>query len=103
MAARFKSDTHPMPQAIAAELGVQARVLLFCLASATEKERAGVTHATAQHMLVRGLIDRDPTPARFRLTPLGQDALSDLLGSSVVTRRNRPKHRSRPLAPRRSR
>src|SRR5437660_9017666 len=37
-------------------LGAQ-RITLFCLASGTDWERAGVTHATAQQLLVRGLID----------------------------------------------
>jgi hypothetical protein len=34
---------------IAAELSVQERVLLFCLASGTEWAQAGVTGATASH------------------------------------------------------
>jgi hypothetical protein len=38
-----------------------------------------VTHATAQQILVRGLIDRDPAPARFKLTSLGLDVLGALL------------------------
>jgi hypothetical protein len=59
------------------------RSILFCLASGTDWERAGVTHATAQQMLVRGLIDRDPGPARFKLTPLGRDVLAALLKPPV--------------------
>jgi hypothetical protein len=62
----------------AADLAVSERIVLFCLASGTEWERAGVTHATAQQMLVRGLIDRDPGPARFKLTPDGLDVLAVL-------------------------
>ena len=43
----------PKPEtAVAAELTVG--VLLFCLASNTDWVKAGVTHATAQKMLVRG-------------------------------------------------
>jgi len=38
--------------------------MLFCLASGTDWERAGVTHATAQQLLVRGLIDRDQSARR---------------------------------------
>jgi hypothetical protein len=30
-------------------------------------------------LLVRGLIDRDPGPARFKLTPLGREVLSALI------------------------
>ena len=68
----------PTPKEIAAQLGVHDRVLLFCLAPGTEWGRAGVTHATAQQMLVRGLVDRDPGPARFKPTPLGAAALRGL-------------------------
>jgi len=50
---------------------VPERVLLFCLASGTPWEQAGVTHATPQHLLLRGLIDRDHG-ARFKLSPLGK-------------------------------
>jgi len=39
---------------------------------------AGMTNATAQHMLVRGLIDQDSTPARFKPTLLGGDVLAAL-------------------------
>jgi hypothetical protein len=53
--------------------------MLFCLASGTPWERAGVTHATPQHLLLRNLIDRDHAGARFKLTPLGRDVLTALL------------------------
>jgi hypothetical protein len=49
----------PNPQSIAAGLTVPERILLLCLASDTDWQKAGVTHATAQHMLVQGLIERD--------------------------------------------
>jgi hypothetical protein len=78
MRIRTKPDALLTPQALAS-LSVQERVLLFCLASGTDWERAGVTHATAQQVLVRGLIDRDPGPARFKLTTLGRDVLAALL------------------------
>jgi hypothetical protein len=44
---------------VAAGLRVPERVLLFCLASNTDWQKAGVTHATAQHVMVRGLIERE--------------------------------------------
>jgi hypothetical protein len=69
----------PVPQAIAAELSVMERVFLFCIASGTDWSRAGVTQATAQHMLVRGLVDRDNAALRFALTPQGQAVLDALL------------------------
>jgi hypothetical protein len=49
----------PTPHNIAAALTVPERVLLFCLASDTDWVKAGVTHATAQHMMDRGLIERE--------------------------------------------
>jgi hypothetical protein len=54
----------------------------FCcsvLASDTDWVKAGVTHATAQMMLVRGLVDRD-TSNHFALTDQGRAALSALMG-----------------------
>jgi hypothetical protein len=56
--------------AVAAELTVQERVLLFCLGSGTEWAQAGVTGATATAMLVRGLAERDAS-GRLALTPQG--------------------------------
>jgi hypothetical protein len=60
---------------LAAGLTTAERVTLFCLASSTDWADAGVTHATAQRMLVRGLIDRDQSARQFKLTPLGGDVL----------------------------
>jgi hypothetical protein len=39
-----------------------------------------------QQMLVRGLIDRGPGSARFKLTPLGRDVLAALLKLPVDER-----------------
>lgn len=58
------------------------RVLLFCLASGTPWEQAGVTHATPQHLLLRGLIDRDHG-ARFKLSPLGRDVFVALVRATL--------------------
>jgi hypothetical protein len=73
----------PSPAKIASDLRVPERMMLFCLASGTDWERAGVTHATPQHLLVRGLLNRASTPARFKLTPLGRDVLAALLKPPV--------------------
>jgi hypothetical protein len=53
----------PSAETIAAELAVPERILLFCLASDTDWQAASITHATAQHMMVRGLIERKPPRA----------------------------------------
>jgi hypothetical protein len=71
------------PETIASDLRVPERMMLFCLARGTDWERAGVTHATPQHLLLRGLIDRASTSARFKLTPLGRDVLAALLKPPV--------------------
>ena len=57
----------PTPESIAAALTVPERILLFCLASDTDWQAASITHATAQHMMVRGLIERQAA-SRFALT-----------------------------------
>jgi len=57
--------------------------MLFCLASSADWERAGVTHATAQQLLVHGLIDRNQSAGRFKLTPLGRNVLPALLKPPV--------------------
>jgi hypothetical protein len=67
----------PTPDTIAAELTVPERVLLFCLASGTDWVKAGVTHATAQHLLVRNLVDRDQS-TDFELTDQGCAVLAAL-------------------------
>ena len=36
------------------------RVLLFCVASDTDLEHAGITGTTVTAMIVRGLVQRDP-------------------------------------------
>jgi hypothetical protein len=67
-----------LPEAIAAELTVRERVLLFCLASGTDWVKAGVTHPTAQHLLVRNLVERDHA-AELALTDQGRAVLDALL------------------------
>ncbi len=69
------------PAEIASDLGVPERVLLFCLASGTDWERAGVMHLTAQQMLVRGFIGRDQGASRFKLTTEGRAVLLALMNS----------------------
>jgi hypothetical protein len=63
---------------IAAELTVPERVLLFCLASHTDWVKAGVTHATAQRLPVRNLVERDHA-AQLALTDQGRAVLNALL------------------------
>jgi hypothetical protein len=68
----------PTPDTIAAELTVPERVLLFCPASDTNWVKAGVSHSTAQHLLVRNLIGRDHS-TDFALTDQGRSVLDALI------------------------
>jgi hypothetical protein len=63
----------------ATKLTVSERVLLFCVASGTEWERAGITGAVVTSVLVRGLIQRDPI-GRLSLTKEGRAAFEELIG-----------------------
>lgn len=58
-------------------------MLLFCLASGTDWVKAGVTYATAQVMMVRGLIEREHG-ASFRLTDQGRAVLGALLAGAGI-------------------
>jgi hypothetical protein len=65
--------------AIHSELSTPERILLFCVASGTEWERADVTKATIAMLVVRCLIERD-AGARLVLTKKGRAALDALIG-----------------------
>jgi hypothetical protein len=47
-------------------------------ASDTDWQAASITHATAQHMMVRGLIEREAA-LQFNLTDQGRSVLAALL------------------------
>jgi hypothetical protein len=83
MARRSKTDPPSTPQAIADDLRIPERIMLFCLSTETDWERAGITHAAAQQMLVRGLIDREGAASRFRLTPFGRLVFAALIKPPV--------------------
>jgi hypothetical protein len=59
-------------------LGVRERMLLFCVASGTDWQRAGVTGETVTALIVRGLIVRDGK-GRLALTDDGRAVLRALL------------------------
>jgi hypothetical protein len=64
-------------RSIAADaLAVPERVLLFCVASGTDWQKAGVTGETM--LVVKGLLDRDAT-GRLTLTEQGRTGLAALL------------------------
>jgi hypothetical protein len=68
----------PRPDWIAGELKVSERVLLFCIGSDTDWQQAWVTRATAQQMMIRGLIERQ-SAGNFTLTDQGRAVLDALM------------------------
>jgi hypothetical protein len=71
---------HPLVSRIHRHMARRPRaLLLFCLASGTDWTKVPITQATTQHLLVRGLIDRDQGAGRYALTPLGRDVLAALI------------------------
>jgi len=68
----------PTPESIAAGLTATERVLLFCVGSDTDWRKV-VAVGTAQHMLIRGLIEREGAADRFALTDQGRDVLEILM------------------------
>jgi hypothetical protein len=72
---------NPNPDSLATQaqtLSIPARLLLFCVASRTEWERAGITRATVTTMVIRGLIERD-VAGGLTITSQGRAVLAALL------------------------
>ena len=67
-----------IPAAAAEALPVRERVLLFCIASRTEWQKAGVNGAVVTSALVKGLVDRDAAGA-LALTDRGHAVLRAML------------------------
>jgi hypothetical protein len=68
----------PTAEVQAAALSVPERLLLFCVASGTDWERAGITGAMVTTMMIKGLIGRKPTGGLY-LTQEGRAVLAALL------------------------
>jgi hypothetical protein len=67
-----------MPTATAAGLSVRERVLLFCAASGTDWQHAGITGESVTAMVVKGLIERDAVGV-ITLTDRGRAVLRAML------------------------
>jgi hypothetical protein len=59
------------PASIATDLTVPERLLLFCLELDTDWQAASITDVTAQHMMVRGLIERQAAARYAAVGTLG--------------------------------
>jgi hypothetical protein len=68
----------PTTEMIASGLTATERVLLFCVATDTDWRKV-VAVGTAQHMLIRGLIEREGSADRFTLTDQGRAVLEVLI------------------------
>jgi hypothetical protein len=66
------------PAEVAAALSVRERVLLFCIASATDWLLARITAEIATALLLKGLLQRDTT-GRLSLTDRGRAVLRAML------------------------
>jgi hypothetical protein len=75
--ARHARSEPDNPAAQAEALSIPERLLLFCISSRTEWERAGITRATVTTTVVRGLIERD-TDGGLALTKRGRAVLAAL-------------------------
>ena len=64
---------NPLPTA--ARLTAEERLLLFCLASGSDWQAASITRATAEYMLMRGLIERSGGATSYKLTDQGRAVL----------------------------
>jgi hypothetical protein len=69
---------------IVAGLTVSERVLLFCLASNTDWQRAGMTHTTAQQMMIHGLVERERGASSYAMTDQGQAVLGGAAGGALI-------------------
>jgi hypothetical protein len=73
-----KPHTPDDPQAQAAALSLAEKILIFCIASKTEWERAGITGTTIIAMMVKELIEHDAS-GELALTKQGHAVLAALL------------------------
>ena len=69
-----------MPRADVARLSVRERVLLLCVASSTDWQRAGVPGETVTGMIVKGLVVRGAV-GQLELTDRGRVTVLAMLGT----------------------
>jgi hypothetical protein len=67
-----------MPSEVAKALTLKERMMLFCAASGTDWQHAGLTGESVTGMVVKGLISRDATGA-LALTDRGRAVIRSML------------------------
>jgi hypothetical protein len=77
---------HPHPTA--ARLTPEERLLLFCLASGSDWQAASITHATAEDMLMRGLVERAGDLTSYKLTDPGRAVLAAVVDAVLAEESN---------------
>ena len=75
---RMANPKPDSPAAQAEALSIPARLLLFCVATRTDWERAGITRATVTTTVLRGLIERD-VAGWLTITKQGRAVLAALM------------------------
>jgi hypothetical protein len=74
------AEGYPKAYPVLGTLSVSERVLLLCVASGTDWERAGITGAVVTATIVKGLVERDPL-GQLSLTKEGRAVLQELIGA----------------------
>jgi hypothetical protein len=72
------------PAAIAAQLDVEERLMLFCVASGTDWTRAGIRGAVARNMIVKNLLAHERKTNELVLTARGRAVLAVLLSHAGI-------------------
>jgi len=76
--------TKPKPESVAAQLTIEERLLLFCIAGGTDWTRAGISGATARNMIVKDLLGHDREKGKLVLTLRGREVLAALLSRAGI-------------------
>jgi hypothetical protein len=74
--------TATRPMAKPRFLSITERLLLFCVASSTEWQKAGIPGTTITIMIVKGLIARDPSGELY-LTKEGREVFKALVADQL--------------------
>jgi hypothetical protein len=68
-----------MPTEVAKALSIRERMLLFCIASDTDRKKAAFNDVVISRLVAKGLVDRKPGGRALSLTDLGRAVLRAML------------------------